>query len=116
MVGNYKTGDIVDVNLGTPPDQVQGHEQGYSRPSIVVKSFESLGLLIVLPISGTEQKYTHYTIVELQAGTGGLTKKSFVLCHQIRAVSLKRINRKRGAVSARELSKVITVLRDTLDI
>jgi mRNA-degrading endonuclease toxin of MazEF toxin-antitoxin module len=116
MAGNYKTGDVVDVNLGSPPDQVKGHEQGNIRPCLVAKSFERLGLLIVLPITGTEQKYSLYTIVEMQAGTGGLTKTSYVLCHQIRTISLTRINKKRGSVTSRDLSKVISVLRDTLEL
>ena len=116
MAGNYKTGDVVDVNLGSPPDQVKGHEQGNTRPCVVVKSFERLGSLIILPITGTEQRYSLYSIVELQAGASGLTKNSYALCHQIRTISLSRITRKRGSISQRELSKVITVLRDTLEL
>ncbi|MBK6641926.1 MAG: type II toxin-antitoxin system PemK/MazF family toxin [Bacteroidetes bacterium] len=85
------------------------------RPCLVIKSFERLGLLIVIPVTGTQQMLL-YTIVELPAGTGGLTKTSYALCHQIRTVSLKRITKRRGSITSRDLSKVITVLRDTLEI
>ena len=116
MPDQFKTGDLVDINLGSPPDQVKGHEQGEIRPCLVIKSFERLGLLIVIPVTGTQQMYSLYTIVELPAGTGGLTKTSYALCHQIRTVSLKRITKRRGSITSRDLSKVITVLRDTLEI
>ena len=116
MADLYKQGDIIDIDLGSPPKEVKGHEQGKTRPCVVFKSHEKLGLLIVLPITGTEAKYSPFTIVELQIGSSGLTKVSYVLCHQIRTVSTKRINKKRGVVSARELSKIITVLKDTLEI
>jgi mRNA interferase MazF len=116
MADLYKQGDIVDIDLGSPPTEVKGHEQGKTRPCVVFKSYERLGLLIVLPVTGTELKYSPYTIVELQIGSSGLTKISYVLCHQIRTVSIKRITKKRGVVSTRELSKIITVLKDTLEI
>ena len=110
MADQYKTGDIVDINLDSPPDQVKGHEQGETRPCLIIKSFERLGLLIVLPITGSQQKFPLYSIVELQAGFGGLTKTSYVLCFQIRTVSLRRITKKRSSITHRDLSKVITVL------
>lgn len=116
MADLYKQGDIIDIDLGAPPNEVKGHEQGNTRPCVIFKSHERLGLLIVLPITGTEAKYSPYTIVELQSGSSGLTKVSYVLCHQIRTVSIKRIIKKRGAVSPREFSKIIAVLKDTLEI
>jgi mRNA interferase MazF len=116
MADLYKQGDIVDINLGLPPNEVKGHEQANIRPCLVFKSLERLGLLIVLPITGTETKYAQFTIVELKPGSNGLTKISFVLCHQIRTVSVKRISKKRGAISVRDLNKIIAVLKDTLDI
>lgn len=117
MADLYKQGDIVDINLGTPPNEVKGHEQGNTRPCVVFKSLERLGLLIVIPITGTEAKYSPFTIVELQAGSSnGLTKTSYALCHQIRTVSTKRITKKRGAVTSRELNKIIPVLKDMLEI
>lgn len=111
-----KRGDIVDINLGLPPNEIKGHEQGYTRPCFVVKSLDALKLAIILPITGTENSYMHYTTIELKGGTCGLTKDSYVLCHQIRTVSIDRLVKKRGTASTRDLSKVISVLKDTLEI
>ncbi len=111
-----KRGDIVDIDLGLPPNQIKGHEQGYTRPCVVIKPMDALKLAVILPITGTENSYMHYTTVELKAGTGGLTKDSFVLCHQIRTVSIDRLIKKRGTASPRDLSKIISVLKDTLEI
>ncbi len=53
------------VDLGTPPKEVKGHEQGYDRPCIVIRSFPQLELAIVTPCTSEEPKYNHYTIVKL---------------------------------------------------
>lgn len=117
MADLYKQGDIIDIDLGSPPNEVKGHEQGKTRPCVVFKSLERLGLLIVLPVTSTEAKYAQFTIVELQAGSSsGLGNTSYALCHQIRTVSTKRITKKRGAVTSRELNKIIAVLKDMLEI
>lgn|GEM_PF-4156937 len=31
MKQNFSKGEIVNVNLGTPPKEIKGHEQGFER-------------------------------------------------------------------------------------
>lgn len=112
----FKRGDIIFVDLGSPPIEVKGHEQGNKRPCVVIKSLDALKLFIVVPITTKEKSFLHYTMVELNSGTGGLKEDSFALCHQIRTISDKRVLKKFGAVASRDLSKIITVLQDTLEI
>jgi mRNA interferase MazF len=109
-------GEIVDINLGKPPDEVQGHEQAYLRPCVVIRSFGSLGIAIVLPVTSKAPEYASYTVVKLATGSGGLNVDSYVLCHQIRAVSFDRITRKRARLDDKDMLKIHAVLMDTLDI
>lgn len=112
----YKKSDIVDIDLGKPPKEVKGHEQGYDRPCVVIKAFIPLGLIIIVPCTTTLPEYSLYTIVRLNKGLGGLTSDSFALCHQIRTISIDRIKRKRGQLGITEILKIHSVLLDTLDI
>jgi mRNA interferase MazF len=112
----YSKGTIVNVNLGEPPGQVKGHEQGFERPCIILKSFPQLQLAIVIPCTSKEQKYSYYTIVRLLKGSGGLKKDSFALCHQIRTISFDRITSEIGVIEHKDLLKIQAVLVDTLEL
>lgn len=45
----YKKDDIVDIDLGKPPKEVKGHEQGYDRPCVKRKRGQ-LGITEILKI------------------------------------------------------------------
>jgi len=109
-------GEIIDVNLGQPPKEVKGHEQGFKRPCIVIRAFNNLGSAIVIPLTSKEPKYSIFTIVKLSKGSGGLTSDSYALCHQIRTVSFDRIIKKRGKLGSKDILKIHSVLIDTLEI
>jgi len=87
----YTKGDVVDVDLGKPPKEIKGHEQAFSRPCVVIKSFPNLELAIIIPCTTTEPKFSLHTVVKILQGTGGLTLDSYALCHQIRTISIDRI-------------------------
>jgi hypothetical protein len=44
MKQNYSKGEVINVNLGTPPKEVKGHEQGMERPCVVIRAFNNLNL------------------------------------------------------------------------
>jgi mRNA interferase MazF len=113
---NLAKGEIIDVNLGQPPKEVKGHEQGFERPCIVIKAFSNLGLAIVIPVTSKQPKYSIFTIVKLLKGTGGLTSDSYALCHQIRTVSFDRVIKKRAKLDNKDILKIHSVLIDTLEI
>jgi mRNA interferase MazF len=116
MKQNLSKGEIVNVNLGTPPKEVKGHEQGLERPCIVIKSFNNLELAVVVPLSSKEPKYSLFTIVKILKGTAGLTSDSFALCHQIRTISFDRIVSKRARLDTKDILKIHSVLIDTLEL
>ncbi len=113
---SYQKGDVVDVDLGLPPVPIKGHEQAKERPCIIVKPFNNLVLTVILPITSSPPPKHLYTFVHLPKGVGGLSKESYVLCHQIRTVSTDRITRKRGALDTKDLHKIQSVLVDTLEL
>ncbi len=87
MEQNFSKGEIVDVNLGGPPKEIIGHEQGYKRPCVIVKPFNNLQLAIVVPLTTKESKYSLFTIVKIGKGSAELTADSFALCHQIKTIN-----------------------------
>lgn len=116
MKPSYFKGEIVNVNLGKPPKEIKGHEQGLERPCIIIKSFNNLELAIIVPLTTKEAKFSLYTIVKIQKGTAGLTADSFALCHQIRTISFDRIVSKRSKLENKDILKIHSVLIDTLEL
>jgi mRNA interferase MazF len=116
MRENYSKGEVIDVNLGFPPKEVKGHEQGLERPCVVIKSFNNLGLAIVVPLTTKEAKYSLYTIVKISKGTAGLTADSYALCHQIRTISFDRVMGRRAKLDSKDILKIHAVLIDTLEL
>src|SRR3989338_2557889 len=88
---------MVDLN------PAQGHEQGGSRPGLVVSvDFFNQGpadMVILLPVTSKEKRViSHVGIVPPE---GGLRQKSFIKCEDIRALSLQRLSRK---IASRDIS------------
>lgn len=116
MKQNFTKGEIINVNLGTPPKEIKGHEQGFERPCAIIKSFNNLDLAVVVPLTTKEAKYSLFTIVKILKGTAGLTADSYALCHQIRTISFDRIVSKRARLDSKDILKIHSVLIDTLEL
>ncbi|PBQ33903.1 growth inhibitor PemK [Sphingobacteriaceae bacterium] len=116
MRKDFLKGEIVNVDLGLPPTSIKGHEQAKLRPCVVIKSFSSMQLAVVLPVTGSSPPSHLYTYVLVPAGEAGLTKDSFVLCHQIRTVSFDRIQKSIGKLGTKDFLKIKAVLSDTLEL
>ena len=98
-------------------DPVRGHEQGLRRPALVlsVDEFNQLahGLIWIVPITTRLQR--HGFAVALEPPEGGLPKPSVALCHQLRTVSIDRLDQQLGTVSAATLYQVRRRVRLILD-
>lgn len=113
---NFTKGEVIDVNLGTPPKEIKGHEQGLNRPCVIIKSFNNLELAVIIPLTTKEAKYSLFTIVKILKGSAGLSKDSYALCHQIRTISFDRIVSKRARLDNKDILKINAVLIDTLEL
>ena len=98
MIGKPFRGMVVEVSL----DPVVGHEQGRSRPCIVVQNdvgnrFSSTTIIVPLT-AATHIKSPSPIYVMVKKGDGGTMKDSYALCDQIRTVDQQRFKALYGAL------------------
>jgi mRNA interferase MazF len=106
MVAKPFRGMVVEVTL----DPVVGHEQGRSRPCIVVQNdvgnrFAST--TIVVPLTdATHIKKPSPIYVLIRKGDGGTRKDSYALCDQIRTVDQQRFRGLYGTVAPETMGAI----------
>jgi mRNA interferase MazF len=97
--------EVWDANLSP----AQGHEQGGTRPVLIVSvdqfNHGPGGLAITVPITRTERGIPLH--VPLDPPEGGLDAPSMILCEQLRCVSIERLHRRRGQVRPETLRAVL---------
>ncbi|MBK9984719.1 MAG: type II toxin-antitoxin system PemK/MazF family toxin [Saprospiraceae bacterium] len=84
-------------------DPVIGSEQGKSRPVLIISEDEIndiLNIVNVIPITSRKSGRQIYpNEVLIQAGQFGLTYESIILCHQIRTLDKKRLDKLFGRIT-----------------
>jgi mRNA interferase MazF len=107
-------GEIWFVDL----NPVRGHEQAGKRPALVVSVdlFNSgpAGLVVVLPMSAKDKGIPFH--VGINPPEGGLTRKSFIKCEDIRSISKKHLLSPVGRVSPSTMVTVEDRLRILLNL
>ncbi len=96
----------------------QGHEQGGTRPVLVVSvdpfNQGPSGLVIVVPISTKDKNVRSQ--VPVDQGEAGLKMKSFIKCEAIRSISTDRLRSRWGTVSRATMSAVEDRLRILMNL
>jgi mRNA interferase MazF len=117
MIGSKPfRGMVVEVSL----DPVVGHEQGRSRPCLVIQNdvgnrFSST--TIIAPLTDASHiKRPSPIYVLVKKGDGGTTKDSYVLCDQIRTVDQRRFRNVYGTLSPESMTKVDKALQISLGL
>jgi mRNA interferase MazF len=81
----------------------EGSEQGGARPVLVLSRTSinrSLPVIAVLPITTFKPgRRVYSTEVMIPAGTAGLTGDSLVLAHQVRTISITRLEKQYGSLN-----------------
>lgn len=99
-------------------DPVRGHEQGRSRPVLVVSAdtFNAgpSGLVVVCPLTTRARGVQLH--VPIRPPEGGLSELSFVLTDQIRAISNERLSARVGSLSRTAMAAIEDRLRILLDL
>jgi mRNA interferase MazF len=116
MVGKPFRGMVVAVNL----DPVVGHEQGRSRPCVVVQN--DVGnrfatTTIVVPLTDANHiKKPSPVYVPIKKNDGGVTKDSCALCDQIRVVDQQRFRGVYGTLAPETMAAVDKALKVSLGL
>ncbi len=99
-----RAGEIWDTAF----EPVIGNEQGGFRPALVVSDNQfnetPHGLCIVAPVTGRVRDIPSQVLIV--APEGGLTRRSVIMCEQVRSASLLCFRRRRGLVSSQTLELV----------
>ena len=107
-------GEIWIVDL----EPVRGHEQGRTRPALVVSvdSFNAgpAELVIVVPLTTVDKQIP--THIMINPPEGGVNRKSFAKCEDIRSISTERLSNRIGRVSSSTLERVENALIILLDL
>ncbi len=107
-MNSFSPGDVIVVDFGSGT----GHEQIDQHPAIVVSEprvgGNSLGLIIVVPLTKTERNW--WSVVKVEKGDGEVRQSCFAECHQIRAISKNRVLDRWGSVKPSTLRRIRTVL------
>lgn len=103
-----KRGDIYFANLDNPP---QGNEQGLRRPVLILQidQFNKLAkTVIVVPLttSPNENLAKLPSSVSIKSGFCGLNYNSVAICHQIRAVDVKRLDGRIGSATISIMNEI----------
>jgi mRNA interferase MazF len=109
-ITNFNPGDVIWADLG----KTKGHEQEGKRPAIVVSCFPQHKLVIIIPITTKDKGW--WMMVRLPKEESHLKEDSFALCHQIRSISMERVDYRTGKISSTSLAKVKTVLTNVLQL
>ena len=106
---HVRQGEIWQAEL----DPVRDHEQGGTRPVLVVSTNGFNGmraeLVAIAPLSRTIRTIRSHVLIE--PPEGGLTASSDVLCEQLRVISQERLTQLRGQVSEATLARVLNRIR-----
>src|SRR5207248_522798 len=102
-------GDVVWADL----NPARGHEQGGLRPVVVISEdvFNARsGTVIAMAITSQPQRAGFPLTLELTSIK--LPKRSWVKISQVRTLSVQRVSKKIGQVSAEELDRLIEGLNE----
>lgn len=116
MPGRPSRGMVIEVNL----DPVIGHEQGRSRPCVVVQNnvgnrFSSTTIIVPLTDAAHIRKPSPIYVL-VRKGEGGATKNSYALCDQIRTVDQKRFRKIYGTLLPETVEEIDRALKVSLGL
>jgi mRNA interferase MazF len=99
-------------------DPVVGHEQGGTRPVVVISSNSlhslPIGMAVVVPLTGTDRGLV--TQPRVASRGAGLSRPSFARPEDVRSIDISRLQRQLGSISAQELADIRKVLRYFFDL
>ena len=109
------SGDVVDLELGTP----EGREAGFRHPAVLVTAQRILdaapSVVHVVPITSTLRQFHSEVTIEPDR-VNGLETASAAQCQHIRAVAPSRVSGVRGNVGGAVLAQIRETIALILDL
>ncbi|HEX9895749.1 MAG TPA: type II toxin-antitoxin system PemK/MazF family toxin [Gemmatimonadales bacterium] len=107
-------GQVWLVNL----DPTKGHEQGGTRPCLVVSANKfnhgRAELVVVVPITTRDKGILSH--VKIPQGEGGLKDDSYIKCEEVRCISKSRLERPLNSVTPETMVAVEERIELILDL
>lgn len=93
------------ADLGEP--RGGGHEQAGRRYVVVLQTDDlaSLSTTVVVPLTTRVHRQGAATVL-LEPTEGGLPERSLALCHQVRVLDVRRLERRQGVLPPQKLSEI----------
>lgn len=114
MPADIARGEVWLVDLNS----VRGHEQAGTRPCAIVSTHGfnrgPAGLLVVLPLTTTDGRIPLH--VALQPPEGGVRRRSFIKCEDIRSIARDRLIERWGVLLEPTLAEIADRLRILLEL
>ncbi len=92
-------------------DPVIGSEQGKTRPVLIISEDdinELLNIVNIIPITSRKPNRIIYpNEILLSSDKFGLEKESIALCHQIRTIDKRRLSKKYGEITDKDIQNKI---------
>jgi mRNA interferase MazF len=102
------------ADLGRP----QGHEQAFKRPVVILQidTLNYLNTVMVVPLTSRTDRGNSAIAVPVRPGEGGLDLPSVALCHQLRALDVRKLESHLGELPPDRLNEIEGVLAFVLGL
>lgn len=107
-----KSGEIWVINSGDS----NGHEQSGIRPAVVVSAVVAR-IVMVVPITSNSKALRFAHTIQLSPNTSNnLSESSIAMVFQLRAIDVKRLEKKIGILTVGELKMIKREVRNMLQL
>ena len=115
MVNLFKK-EIWEINLQMGSQSIIGHEQGASRPCVVMKVLPTIQMAIIIPLTSKLRVLRFPYTLEIQPTfQNGLTSTSIAMIFQIRSVSFNRFGSQYGILEDNEFTDIQNLICDFIN-
>ena len=110
---NLNKEEIWEINLQMGSQSIVGHEQGASRPCVVMKVLPAIQMATIIPLTSKLKVLRYpYTLEILPTPQNGLSSTSIAMIFQIRSVSFPRFISQYGILENNEFIDIQNLICD----
>ena len=105
-------GKIWLVELTKTPSDIVGHEEGKTRPCLIIVNNPNVRMTTIIPLTGNMKasRFSHtYTLKK--SSKNGLTSDSVALVFQLRSLSYDRFITYIGEIERNYLNKILDLIK-----